>query len=66
MVPDIDECAVDNGGCEQDCINTPGGFRCDCFEGFLLNEDNLTCYGEQSLSCTNLHDVRSFGHFHFL
>ena len=46
MVPDIDECALDTDGCEQDCINTPGSFQCDCFEGFLLNEDNITCYGE--------------------
>jgi hypothetical protein len=46
VVPDIDECALDTDGCEQECINTPGDFQCDCFEGFLLNEDNITCYGE--------------------
>lgn len=43
---DIDECVVDTDGCEQDCINSPGSFQCDCFEGFLLNEDNITCYGK--------------------
>ena len=43
---DIDECALDTDGCEQDCINTPGSFQCDCFEGFLLSDDNISCYGE--------------------
>ncbi len=33
---DRDECAEDNGGCDQTCINTPGGHRCECRSGFVL------------------------------
>ncbi|CAN8006556.1 unnamed protein product, partial [Ixodes hexagonus] len=27
---DVDECEVNNGGCEERCINTFGSFRCQC------------------------------------
>ena len=42
---DIDECAVDNGGCEHTCINKPGSHECKCKEGYLLGDDGLTCAG---------------------
>ncbi|KAI8510793.1 hypothetical protein Bbelb_117090 [Branchiostoma belcheri] len=38
-----DECAVCNGGCEQTCTNTPGGFLCSCQHGYTLNRDGLAC-----------------------
>ncbi|KAI8488057.1 carbohydrate binding [Branchiostoma belcheri] len=38
-----DECASSNGGCEQTCTNTPGGFLCSCQHGYTLNRDGLTC-----------------------
>ena len=41
---DVDECAGTHG-CQQVCINTDGGFRCDCDSGFELNSDNNTCSG---------------------
>ena len=28
LAPDINECAVDNGGCEDNCTNTLGSFVC--------------------------------------
>lgn len=31
---DVDECLVDNGGCEQICINKPGTYECSCKPGF--------------------------------
>ncbi len=31
---DVDECATDNGGCEQLCVNVEGGRRCQCRPGF--------------------------------
>ena len=49
---DIDECGLDNGGCDQDCTNTLGSFFCNCSEGYLLNENGLTCDGVQ-YECTN-------------
>ncbi|KAG7300483.1 hypothetical protein JYU34_016114 [Plutella xylostella] len=36
---DIDECAVDNGGCEQACVNDPGGFHCACAKPYRLTVD---------------------------
>ena len=38
---DINECALDNGGCDQKCINEPGSFSCACYEGFRL--DHYRC-----------------------
>ena len=42
-VLDIDECAVDNGGCDEICINTPGSFSCACNPGYMLLMDGKTC-----------------------
>lgn len=44
---DINECAVDNGGCSAnaECSNTPAGSRtCKCKTGFEGN--GMTCTGE--------------------
>jgi len=45
---DVDECAIANGECEQQCINTEGSFYCDCHEGHALESDNRTCEGEKN------------------
>ena len=58
---DIDECStgvVSIGGnissigdgeaeqwCHQACNNTIGSYRCTCFDGYTLKEDNKTCEG---------------------
>ena len=40
ILPERDECNVDNGGCEQKCINQLGqGFECACNAGFKLAAD---------------------------
>ena len=36
VFPDVDECAMENGGCEQDCANTLGSYVCSCREGYVL------------------------------
>uniref|UniRef100_A0ABM0MSC4 Metalloendopeptidase n=1 Tax=Saccoglossus kowalevskii TaxID=10224 RepID=A0ABM0MSC4_SACKO len=38
-----DECAVDQGGCEQKCVNTIGGYHCECEPGFELSIDQKHC-----------------------
>ena len=43
---DIDECAADNGPCQQVCTNTPGSYQCSCFPGYFHNNTNKTCEGE--------------------
>lgn len=39
----MNECAADNGGCDQICENIEGSFYCDCEEGFVLSDDGATC-----------------------
>jgi len=40
---DVDECGTGNGGCEQICINNPGGLICGCEIGFELDADGTSC-----------------------
>ncbi|XP_077996696.1 uncharacterized protein LOC144450005 [Glandiceps talaboti] len=40
---DINECAVDNGGCADICTNTVALFSCACGIGYTLNSDGLAC-----------------------
>lgn len=37
---DINECAVNNGGCDQKCVNTPSDSNCACNIGFELYTRN--------------------------
>ena len=53
---DIDECAnITLNICEQRCINIPGDFMCDCYSGFELNDDGITCSGKLSIKHNDLH-----------
>lgn len=41
--PDLDECRIWNGGCEQLCVNVAGSFYCDCREGYaVMGEEACT------------------------
>ena len=42
---DVDECSVNNGGCNQTCFNNQGSFTCGCNDGYQLMGDNKSCYG---------------------
>ena len=44
--PDIMECKDENGGCDQICIDFPGGYSCSCRAGFTqLTSDRSSCSG---------------------
>ena len=40
---DVNECALENGGCEHTCVNRAGSYRCECDQGFTLQEDGQSC-----------------------
>jgi len=40
---DIDECAVNNGGCQHECHNTIGSYSCSCHNGYSLHENGHDC-----------------------
>ena len=42
---DINECDVNNGRCNQICINKPGSRECKCNNGYKLVSDKETCSG---------------------
>lgn len=42
---DVDECSVDNGGCEGQCTNRQGSFQCSCSDGFRLASNGKKCIG---------------------
>ncbi len=43
---DVDECALSQDLCEQNCQNTVGSYTCSCRSGFILNNDQRACDGE--------------------
>jgi len=44
--PDIDECAVNDGNCNElaNCTNVPGSYSCTCINGYT--GDGFTCLGK--------------------
>lgn len=42
---DINECSVNNGGCNHRCVNTVGSFHCECNSGYRL-DGPLLCIGK--------------------
>lgn len=44
---DIDECSENVNLCENgQCLNAPGGYRCECDMGFLPSVDGKACEGK--------------------
>lgn len=40
------QCAVNNGGCQQICIDVNGAAKCSCYSGYVLDTDGLGCVGK--------------------
>ena len=59
---DINECAINNGGCSQVCLNTEGSFSCDCYPGYELGPNNHTCNGR----CTRFTKVLIYNGYYIL
>ena len=46
---DVDECGVNNGGCDHDCVKTTAGAQeCQCNPGYVLHTDGKRCLHEFS------------------
>jgi len=43
---EYDECQTEDHGCQHICVNTIGGYRCECKIGYELNPDGRTCEGK--------------------
>ena len=54
-VLDINECLVNNGGCEQLCRNVPGSSQCACRTGYRLSSDMTTCQGGRTQTFFSSH-----------
>lgn len=49
-----DLCAVEKHACEQICVNTPGSYVCQCYEGYELDANGKNCVGEYAFSNSHL------------
>ncbi|KAL0119996.1 hypothetical protein PUN28_007986 [Cardiocondyla obscurior] len=55
---DINECAVDNGGCSEVCENTDGSFFCACDgDEKALSSDGKSCVDINSIACMPLNQI---------
>lgn len=48
LIAEINECQDGNSSCEQACMNTIGSYECACYDGYRLNQDGLTCTGNNN------------------
>ena len=50
VLPDVDECSSNStNSCQFACINTLGGYRCECPVGYHLGADGKKCQGKEFL-----------------
>uniref|UniRef100_A0A5S6R2C3 Metalloendopeptidase n=1 Tax=Trichuris muris TaxID=70415 RepID=A0A5S6R2C3_TRIMR len=43
FIKEFDECKTTNHGCHHKCVNTLGGYRCECDIGYELHSDGKSC-----------------------
>ncbi len=51
LYTDMNECALGNGGCDHQCVNTGGSFSCGCRPGYKLQADSHSCRLEGVCVC---------------
>lgn len=49
LFADVDECSKRNGGCDHQCNNTMGSYRCSCHRGYMLVGRHM-CNGKPQAS----------------
>lgn len=55
---DVNECLMDNGGCEQECVNKEGFFICVCKLGYRFVFNNRVVF--VSIKLFNFYNSESF------
>ena len=50
LLSDTNECKVNNGHCQHQCINDVGSYHCACKSGYELSVDKHSCDGEYRAS----------------
>eukprot|EP00794_Sanderia_malayensis_P014521 gene14521-16026_t len=53
----VDECQVNNGGCQHQCINKHGSYECRCQSGHFLDTNGKTCSDVDECSL-HIHDCQ--------
>ena len=43
---DINECELDTDNCDQLCVNDPGSYHCECYDGYFRDPDSSSCVGQ--------------------
>ena len=51
LLTDDNPCLINNGGCNQTCINTFGSYMCECNDGYVLARDKHSCKGMKCILC---------------
>ena len=45
MIIDIGECLIGIHNCSQLCVELDGGYECNCYDGYELRDDGVSCEG---------------------
>lgn len=66
FIKELDECELQDHGCEHECINTLGGYQCSCYIGYELHSDKKTCESEcaMNLGSIKISAIKTY-RFHF-
>lgn len=56
LAPAVNSCSINNGGCEQDCVQlSEDHYKCQCQPGYQLKTDAKSCEGESCAACLKTH-----------
>lgn len=66
---DLDECSENLNLCGNgQCLNAPGGYRCECDMGFVPSADGKACEGNRGEAIrvlAGLQEICLFKHYSF-
>ena len=63
LYTDDNECLVDNGGCDYECVNLEGSFECHCSDGYRLSSNGFNCVGKQAWDLEHSYHIAEIVNF---